>query len=143
MRRISRAAGHLDPFTVKLAPYLAGSELHPEPRTPTPSGSEVAAPRHAGTGRSTAQVRVRGVCARKEVDGAIGTSAQNRFDPELLAVLIHEGGHLRPPRSNTSACAKYADAFRKTSFARRNSRTSRRNSTNSVCSSDLNPGRRP
>ena len=54
------------------------------------------------------------------------------LDPELISVLIHEGGHLRPPQSNTSACAKYAEAFRKISFARRNSRFSRRNSFNSV-----------
>ena len=69
--------------------------------------------------------------------------AQNSFDPISVPVLVHAGGHLRPPRSNTSAWAKYAEAFPKISFARHNTRTSRRNSTNSVCSSEVNPGRPP
>ena len=62
----------------------------------------------------------------------IGNSAQNRLDPIALSVGIDEGGHRLGRRSNTSAWAKYADAFRKISFALRSSRFSRRNSLSSA-----------
>ena len=55
----------------------------------------------------------------------------DRLDPIGLSVIIDEGGHLRGRRSS-SACAKYADAFLKISFARRSSRFSRRNSPSSA-----------
>jgi hypothetical protein len=54
----------------------------------------------------------------------------DRLDPIRVAVLVHERGHLLGRRSS-SAWAKYADAFRKISFARRNSRFSRRSALSS------------
>ena len=50
----------------------------------------------------------------------------DRLDPISVAVLVHELGH-RLGRRSSSAWAKYADAFRRISFALRSSRFSRRN----------------
>src|SRR5690606_31872003 len=57
------------------------------------------------------------------------------LDPELLPVVIDESDHRLGWRSS-SAWAKYADAFLRISFARRNSTTSRRSSFNSARSSE-------
>ena len=55
----------------------------------------------------------------------------DRLDPEPVPMFVHEGGHFLGRRSS-SAWAKYADAFRKISLARRSSRFSRRNSRTSA-----------
>jgi len=70
--RIYRAACHPDPFTVKLAPYLAGS-VHPEVRLPHPADLRSQLPRRAGTGPSTAPVHVPGVCAHSKWTGRSAT----------------------------------------------------------------------
>ena len=66
----------------------------------------------------------------------------DRLDPIALSVLIDEGGHRLAPRSS-SACAKYADAFRRISFALRNSRFSRSRALSRSRSGLVNPGRKP
>ena len=74
--------------------------------------------------------RSRRFCSQGDRRGDRQLSA-DRLDPKVGSVLIHKGGHFRGRRSS-SACAKYADAFRKISFARRNSRFSRRSSRSST-----------
>jgi hypothetical protein len=66
----------------------------------------------------------------------------DRLDPELLTVIVDERDHHRGGRSS-SAWAKYADALRKMSFARRSSHTSRRSAFNSSASGVVVPGRCP
>jgi hypothetical protein len=51
-------------------------------------------------------------------------SAADRLDPIGIAVIVNESDHRQNGRSS-SACAKYANALRRISFACRSSRTSR------------------
>ena len=88
------------------------------------------APRPAYTGRSAFGFTLPPLVLVVDRQGDRQLST-NRLDPIGLSVIINEGGHLRGRRSS-SACAKYADAFLKISFARRSSRFSRRNSFNSA-----------
>ena len=66
----------------------------------------------------------------------------DRLDPEDVAMFVHEGHHHFTRRSS-SAWAKYADAFRRISFARLRSRFSRSSSLRRWRSSVVRPGRRP
>ena len=66
----------------------------------------------------------------------------DRLDPVNGVVCVDEGEHFLNGRSG-SAWAKYADALRKTSFAWRNSRTSRSSALIRSCSSVVGPGRLP
>jgi len=50
--------------------------------------------------------------------------AADRLDPQFFPVSVNQRHHHLPWRSS-SACAKYAEALRRISFARRNSLTSR------------------
>jgi hypothetical protein len=75
---------------------------------------------------------------RKYVEGAIGTA--DRLDPRRRTVLVDEGDHHFGRRSS-SACAKNADAFRRISFARFSSTTSRCNRFSSARSSVVRPAR--
>src|SRR5206468_8180307 len=63
-------------------------------------------------------------------------------DPELLSLLVDERDHHFARRSS-SAFAKYADARRRISFARRSSTTSRSSCFSRARSSDVSPGRLP
>ena len=83
----------------------------------------------------------RALC-QKYVDGAIGTTVQNRLDPVGVAMVIDELNHHRGRRSS-SACAKYADALRKISFMRFSSRTSRSNAFARWRSAVVRPPRSP
>src|SRR5437870_5426428 len=66
----------------------------------------------------------------------------DRLDPELLPVLVDEPDHHLARRSS-SAFAKYAEASRRISFARRNSTFSRSSCLNRARSSVVSPGRWP
>src|SRR3546814_1639660 len=55
--------------------------------------------------------------------------AADRLDTQFLTVAVDERHHHLPGRSS-SACAKYADALRRISLARRSSFTSRSSSFN-------------
>src|SRR5690606_20963443 len=66
----------------------------------------------------------------------------DRLDSVLLTVLVDELDHHFRRRSS-SACAKYADALRRISLARRSSRFSRSSSLMRPRSSVLRPPRRP
>jgi hypothetical protein len=66
----------------------------------------------------------------------------DRLDSVLPSLVIDKGNHHFGRRSS-SACAKYADAFRRISFARRSSRTSRSSSFTRARSSLDGPDLRP
>src|SRR5262249_28808558 len=68
--------------------------------------------------------------------------AADRLDPIGVPMLINEGHHHFGRRSS-SACAKNAEALRRISFARFNSRTSRSRSFIRCRSSVVNPARWP
>ena len=66
----------------------------------------------------------------------------DRLDPVLIAVRVDEQLHSFGRRSS-SAWAKYADALRRISFARRSSRFSRSSALSRSRSALVSPGRRP
>ena len=61
----------------------------------------------------------------------MGSTLAHRLDPVLVLVSFDEIDHDRGRRSS-SACAKKADALRRTSLARRNALTSRSNSLDAL-----------
>jgi hypothetical protein len=66
--------------------------------------------------------------------------AADRLDPQVLVIGVDEPHHHLSRRSS-SACAKYADALRKISLARRSSFTSRSSNFSRALSSGVNrPG---
>ena len=68
----------------------------------------------------------------------------DRLDPEPVAMVVDELDHRGYfPRRSSSAWAKYADAFRRISFARVSSRTSRSSSFNRSRSLVVRPGPMP
>ena len=73
---------------------------------------------------------------------AAAADGGGRLDSVVVPVVVDEGHHQRGRRS-ISASAKYADALRRISLARRSSRFSRSSSLSRMRSSVVGPARRP
>ncbi len=119
------AAGHAHALAAELPPHLLAPR-RPRSSRPRRAGSRASALRPASHAPDACPDRAGGAVL---VVGRRGDRQHraDRLDPVLLAVLLDEADHHFARRSS-SACAKYADALRRISFARFSSRFSRSSS---------------
>ena len=135
-----RTSGDFDPFSAKLTPDFART-VDAEVLLPDPLDLLAELDVANRPSRKPRGVRLAGLLLVVGRRGDRKLSA-DRLDPVLLAMLVDERHHHLGRRSS-SAWAKYADALRRISLARRSSRTSRSSSLIRAFSSLVTPPRRP
>ena len=134
-----RASGHHDALAVELAPDLAypvDPEVLPHPPDLLTELAIAAIAR-----RTPTVVPLPGLALVRRRRGDRQHCA-DRLDPVLVAMSVDEPRDVVGRRSS-SAWAKYADALRRISFARRRSRFSRFNALSRSRSALVTPARRP
>ena len=136
---LDRAASCDDAFAAQL-PDFAGT-VHGEVLIPDPLDLGLQPGVTLGSPASSIGMRLTGLVSKLRGRGNRYDLA-DRLDPIRPALRVDEGHHHLGRRSS-SACAKYADAFRRMSLARRSSRISRSWAFRRSCSSVVSPGRRP
>src|SRR5690606_23322298 len=137
---LHRAARHGDPLPRELFPDLVGTVARP---LLAPHPYDLRAQRSIAL---LARRESRRVClpsllfvVRRRSDRQLGA---DRLDSVRLPVRVNERHHQLPRRSS-SAWAKYADALRRMSLARRSSRFSRSTALSCCCAAVVSPGRWP
>ena len=133
------AASHREPFPTQLTPHLP-CPIHPIVVLPHPADLRTQLGVTAGPHRPPPGLGLETFVFVVRRRGDRHNTA-DRLDPIHVPVIVDEPDH-RLGRRSSSACAKYADAFRRISFARRSSLTSRRNVVSSSTWDDVNPGLR-